>query len=213
MRSVALAILLCVGVASCDGTALPQSARGQTVVQIDMKQIGIDSVTELLHIRNYAGTVEFSNVRRQAALKIEVYNAGKKIELEQSVAIEGNVSPAVVIHKPTIEFAMQVVDLAYLPLGKGKTDHCRIRLKINIGGVRTENEIDVPKSEFDFSSVATSGSFEPSASSNDRVPLCYTVSEPRNHGNPWSIFSGHTPAELLQKNATSDIAILYLSFR
>ena len=178
---------------------------GQSAARVAVTEPDVGDVASILHIIKRSGEVQFRGPVGKAALKLELYKDGKRLNFR---AEAGLIDMTGVDQKPDkARFSVQIADLDYLPLGGGEKGRCRLQMNLqlglpNPGGVSGAE--DVPKSMMDLSGLTGFGSFPPAASSATEVPLFYLI------GNTHNVIGADTPAEVVAKNEKADVLIVSL---
>src|SRR5207253_11237711 len=100
---------------------------------------------------------------------LTAYKDGKPVELPDSEdRVAGDQDTA-----GTVQFAVDIVDLDFLPLGGGKKGHCRLRASFEWpDGSFSAVERDVPKQVIDLSD-SSKLTFREAASTGREVPLLW----------------------------------------
>ena len=110
------------------------AAEADNIVQkITLKEPEFDGIAGALHIIQKSGAVELSADSPLARIEIVLYKEGKK--LPDLLASAGVLAGPSQRENDRIRFALNVVDMDYLTLGDGKKEHCRLLMKLGIGGV------------------------------------------------------------------------------
>jgi hypothetical protein len=169
-----------------------------------MKDVELDDTAEALGIKKWAGTFELRQGARKGGLALDFYQDGKRVQSETCRQIvEG---------KATSQgrFAVQAVDLDYLPLGNAKPGHWRFVAKLKVGQGTSTIKFDVPKKIFDFDGKfgALSLSDLPGGAPNEALLVC--VIYPRK-GFGQNVANG-SPTELIKRNPNSSIFLVRLVF-
>jgi hypothetical protein len=161
------------------------------------------SIAEPLHIVQKSGLIELSADVSKAKIEIEHYREGKKLPVSYESL---GVSPGKGANDgDRIRFAVSCVDTDFLPLGDSKKEHCRLLLKLMVGGVAGTTTHDVPKKECDFSQMTNGGGFGPKASSRERIPLLWMID-----GRTASVIGGTSPEDVVKRNPKGDLVIVFV---
>jgi hypothetical protein len=127
----------------------------------------IDDLASVLHIERYRGKVELTSGFRSCKLVLAAYKDGKPVDLPDAATDLG----AEAEMSSTLTYAVQVVNLDYLPLGGGKKGDCRLRFALkHPDGATSAVERDVPKSLIDLTKCSNMGFTERAATDNE-APL------------------------------------------
>jgi hypothetical protein len=130
-------------------------------------QPGLNDLAPVLHIDQYQGRVKLTSGFRSCKLALTAYKDGKPAELPDAEADLGAVAET----SSTLQYAVQVVDLDYLPLGGAKKGHCRLRFTLrHPDGATDALERDIPKALIDLSKCSNLG-FSERAATGTEVPL------------------------------------------
>ncbi len=171
---------------------------------LSMKEAAIDDTAELLGIKTWSGAFELRREARYARLVLDFYRDGQRVE---------TFSTSAGILKATSrgEFAIQVVDLDYLPLGGGKPGHWQLSIKLNFAGTKGSSRLDVAKEKHLFGSGGTSqmsGSFAPKAGTPTEVPL-FWILYPRPDARSIEV-RGDSPSEMIAQDREGTLMIARL---
>jgi hypothetical protein len=129
----------------------------------------IGDLAQVLRIKQLEGKVQLNRGFHNVTLVFAFYKDGKKVDLPQSEeGLFGSYESSGVIG-----YAVQMVDLDFLPLGDGKKGHCRLRAAFRMPDESTVSlEKDIPKSTIDLTR-SSSFRFTELASTEREVPLLW----------------------------------------
>jgi hypothetical protein len=133
------------------------------------QQIG--DLAQVLHIVQLEGQIQLNAGFRNMTLVFAAYKDGKKVEQPASehAGLGQHKKPG------ALTYAVQIVDLDFLPLGNGKKGHCRVRVSFRLPDESTVSvEKDIPKGVIDLSQ-SSKGTFTKLASTGKEVPLLWLM--------------------------------------
>ena len=126
----------------------------------------------VLRITQIRGKAQLNTGYRNVTLVLAAYKDGKLVEMPDSEARLLNSHET----RGTIEYAVDIVDLDFLPLGSGKKGHCRLRASFAWpDGSSGWAERDIPKSIIDLAGSTGKMAFTEAASAGREVPLLWFV--------------------------------------
>jgi len=181
--------------------------RIQSVLRsLSVKDAAVDDTADALGIRKWSGAFELRRDARGARLVLDFYVDGKCVET-------CTVRPLISNASSRGEFAIQVVDLDYLPLRGGKAGHRRLIAKLKFGGVTATTQHDIAKRKFDFepSSQQINGPFNPIVETPRDVPLFFIL-YPKPGANKKLTIRGGLPSEVIRQIPDATLLIVRLSF-
>ncbi|MFL5241974.1 MAG: hypothetical protein ACJ8FY_07685 [Gemmataceae bacterium] len=188
-------------IAGCDQAPSRRSEEFVRHVGGSKKQ-DIGDLAQVLRIEQMEGKVELNSGFNNVTLVLAAYQDGKKVELSDSEM------PLLASYETTgtISYAVNIVDLDFLPVGHGKKGHCRLRISFRMPDDSTMAlEKDVPKTVIDLSQ-SSNLSFTEFASSSREAPLL------------WMIAGGEipvtlkTPQQVLEKVTKGNLLFVTLRF-
>jgi hypothetical protein len=162
----------------------------------------LGDLAEVLRIQQLHGKAELKGGFNNVTLVLAAYKDGKQADLP------GREIPLFGAYETygTIAYAVQIVDLDFLPLGGGKKGHCRLHFSFRWpDGSSASAERDIPKSVIDLSRCSNL-TFTEAASAGRAVPLFWLL----NGGKiPLDV---KTTEQVLQKVDKGDILLVTLRF-
>ena len=187
----------------CDLSAWAGEKQGATLVKSITRAFEeLGDLSQVLNISRVVGTCELANKASSFNLRLDFYHQGKKLDNQTVVRgltlLEGVES---------VQCAVHVVDLDYLPLGGGKPGHERIHFRLGAGTMVAGASFDIAKSDFNATRGAAINIFNASFAKGNEVPLFYAIA------NSHSISSGRTPAEVVRGNPDADIFVVILEVK
>jgi hypothetical protein len=131
----------------------------------------LGDLAEVLHIQQLRGKAELNSGFNNVTLVLAAYKDGHKADLTgREVPLFGAYETT-----GTISYAVQIVDLDFLPLGDGKKGHCRLHFSFRWpDGSTGSAERDIPKSIIDLSKCSNL-TFTEAASEGREVPLFWLL--------------------------------------
>jgi hypothetical protein len=162
----------------------------------------LSDLAEVLRIQQLQGKVELNSGFTNVTLVLAAYKDGKSVDLPGSeIPLFGAYETS-----GTISYAVQIVDLDFLPLGDGKKAHCRLHFSFRWpDGSSGSVERDIPKKVIDLSK-SSNLTFTEAASEGRQVPLF------------WLLTGGEiplnlkTPEQVRQKVQKGNFLLLTLRF-
>jgi hypothetical protein len=172
------------------------------ITDISITTPGVGDLAHPLNIQQIMGTYELSKSVTDVRLELLFYQRGELVETVESLAL----STTLATDKGT--FALQFVDLDYLPLGRAESRHHRLHAQLADGHERTVTfKVDLPKSTFDVSTRFNTARFDPAVGQPNQAPLFAIIG-----GSGSASWFASTPADLVRRNADADVLIGVLAF-
>jgi hypothetical protein len=136
-----------------------------------VKPLPLGDLAEVLRIQQLQGKVELNSGFRNVTLVLAAYKDGKKVDLPGSeVPLFGEYETTGII-----SYAVQIVDLDFLPLGDGKKGHSRLHVSFRWpDGSSSSVERDIAKNVIDLSR-SSNLTFTEEASAGREVPLFWLL--------------------------------------
>lgn len=172
---------------------------------VSMKDAAIDDTAEILGIRTWSGTFELRREVGGPLLVLDFYREGKHVETHRAFGMLNLATRG--------DFAIQVVDLDYLPLGDAKPGHWRVFAKLKFDGIKGVTHWDIAKDKLGFGDRGggqTTDSFGPKAGTSTDAPLFFVLYP--KPGARVVADRGISPSELIEQNRDSSLLIVRLVF-
>jgi len=173
-----------------------------TLTKIATVTQGVGDISHALNIKKVVGAYHLSAPVAEVRLKFLFYHNG---DLDNSRTISHGLRAGAT---DSGKFALQIVDLDYLPLRDAEPGHHRLHYQIANANGSAASNVDIPKSTFDVTSTFGMFRFAPKAGKPNEAPLFAIVG-----GDTKSFAGADTPQAVVEANPEADILIAVLEFK